>query len=189
MNRIILASKSPRRKEILEKAGINFIALASDKEENNLYIEDTKKVAIANADVKASDIAESYPDDIVVGADTIVVLENELFGKPKDPKDAKMMLERLSGKTHQVITGVAIIYQGQKILFSETSDVTFREIAEQEILDYIESKEPMDKAGAYAIQGIGAKFVLGYTNEIENIIGLPIHSLLEHLKEIKKGEK
>ena len=182
MKKLILASASLRRKELLERAGFRFEIVPShidetfDKQLN--YYENVMKTALK----KGEDIFQHHPDDVVLSADTIVVYQGEVFGKPRDRDDAKRMLQTLSGKEHQVITGVAIL-SGEGIdNFYIESLVRFNELTEEEIDDYISTGEPMDKAGAYAIQGIGKKLVSGYTGSFTNIVGLPIEDIENKLK-------
>ena len=179
---IILASNSPRRKELLEKNNIKFKVIVSNVDEtidNTLTVyENVKRLA----SLKALDVFKTNGDRIVLAADTIVVYKNEILGKPKDEADAYRMLRLLSGKTHEVITAVAVISNEQKLVEYEVSTVEFKEISDLEIFDYIKTKEPMDKAGSYAIQGVGSKFVLNYVGEFDNIVGLPMKLVKELLK-------
>ena len=180
--KIILASNSPRRKELLEKNNIDFKVIVSNVNETldeSLSVYDNvKRLAL----LKATDVFNLYRDEIVLAADTIVVYDNIILGKPKDEEDAFRMLKLLSGKTHEVITAVAVIYKDVKLVEYEVSKVEFRNITDLEILDYIKTKEPMDKAGSYAIQGIGSKFVLKHEGEFDNIVGLPINLVKKLLK-------
>ena len=180
--KIILASNSPRRKELLAAHNIDFVVKPSNVDE----VIDTKLSVYENvmnlAKIKGLDVYNKNPDEIVLAADTIVVYDNEILGKPIDEMDAFRMLRLLSGKTHEVITGVAVISKEKELLNYEVSKVTFKKITEEEILDYIKTREPMDKAGSYAIQGIGSKFVESYEGEFDNIVGLPMKLVKKMLK-------
>ena len=198
--RIILGSASPRRRELLEQIGISFEVRVSDKEEvyHSLIPEEiVKELALSKAKNVADDLREKQEqvkqisfdkknnvllDTIVIGADTIVVCDGEVFGKPKDNEDAERMLRKLSGKTHQVITGVALVAKDVKECFHEVTDVTFYDLEDEEIKRYAKSKEPHDKAGAYAIQGKGLTFVKKINGDFYNVVGLPMASLYKRLK-------
>ncbi|MGI6782489.1 MAG: Maf family protein [Acholeplasmataceae bacterium] len=182
----ILASTSPRRKEILEKAKIDFKIVASNYVEADLGIDNPYLLAEELAFGKALEVAKSYPNQIVIGADTIVVVEGEVIGKPKDFDDAFNILKKLSNHYQEVVTGVALIYNDKHWKFHAISEVIFRELNDQEIIDYINTGEPYDKAGAYAIQGKANDFVESFKGEIENIVGFPIKRFL---KEIRKFEQ
>ncbi len=174
--KLVLASKSPRRSDILNKFNYKFSVEPSDIDESmdksNTPISNVKMVALK----KALALGKRY-DEIILGVDTIVVIDNLILGKPKDYQDAKRMLKLLSGRSHQVISGVGIVFNDEIHNFAVTSNVYFREISDDEIDEYIKTEEPMDKAGSYAIQGIGSKFVLKYEGSLNNIIGLPIEDI------------
>ena len=178
---IILASNSPRRKELLEKNGISFVVQPSGVDE----VLDKKLTVYENvmnlAKLKAMDVYNKNKNETVLAADTIVVYNDEILGKPIDEMDAFRMLKLLSGKTHEVVTAVAVISSEKQSVEYEVSKVTFHKITEEEILEYIKTKEPMDKAGSYAIQGIGSKFVKSYEGEFDNIVGLPMKLVLKML--------
>ena len=180
---IILASNSPRRKELLELANIKFDIITKDTDEvldNKLSV--TKQIEQI-AYKKASAVATNYPDKIVIGADTVVVVDNTILGKPKDEQDAKRMIKLLSGKTHQVITAVSIIYNNNPFMFHEITDVTFYEMTDEEINNYIKLSSIYDKAGAYAIQGEAALYIKAINGDYYNVMGLPIARLVKYLKE------
>lgn len=184
--KIILASASPRRKELLISMGLEFEVIPSHVEEN-IENEPFSIELIENlAAEKAQDIAEKleFPA-VVIGSDTVVVIDNKVLGKPKDEKDAYNMLKMLSGNTHQVISAIALIdTETNKILKdSVISDVTFKQLSDEEINAYIKTKEPMDKAGAYAIQGLAGMFVKSITGCYSNIVGISVFKLAEMLKE------
>ncbi|EAX48114.1 maf protein [Thermosinus carboxydivorans Nor1] len=175
---IILASASPRRQELLRQVGCQFEVVVSDVIEDNEQSMAPAELAVTQATAKALDVATKVScDRIVVGADTIVVLEGQVYGKPVDADDARRMLTDLSGKEHQVITGVAVV-KGQNVWtdFAVTS-VRMRNLSAVEIERYIATGEPMDKAGAYAIQGKGALLVEGISGCYANVVGLPLVTL------------
>ncbi len=176
--KIILASASPRRKELLELIGLNFIIKPGNIEEKmdeNLSIsERVEKLALQ----KAEDIALSVQaESLVIGADTIVEIDGEILGKPKDKDDAKRMLNLLSGKNHNVITAVAFVPTSKNystVISYESTKVKFKELSDTEIDNYVNTGEPMDKAGAYAIQGLGVMIVEGIIGCYTNVVGLPV---------------
>ncbi|MEG0314670.1 MAG: Maf family protein [Erysipelotrichaceae bacterium] len=177
MKRIILASESPRRREILASTDFNFIAKGSTCEE---FIDLNLPIGKAVEDValkKAQNVQESFLGDVILGADTVVVIDDEVLGKPKDDEDAFNMLKKLSGKTHKVITGVAILSENKRDLFHVVSEVTFFDLDDDLINWYVGTSEPMDKAGSYAIQGKGALLVKAIKGDYFNIVGLPISSV------------
>lgn len=183
---IILASNSPRRKELLDLAKIKYNVIPANINEtlnNNLPV--TKQIEdIAYQKVKH--IKEKINNQIILGADTVVLIDNKILGKPHSKEHAKQMIELLSNKTHQVITGCCI-YNNKKdeyILFYEVTDVTFYEIPEEEIIKYIENPSIYDKAGAYAIQEDAAVFVKKINGDYYNIMGLPIAKVYHELKKI-----
>lgn len=181
---MILASASPRRRELLEQVGYTFKVVPSTVEEEMEH-GTPKEIVKHNALSKATDVACLHRDDIVIGADTIVVVDGQIFGKPKDAADACDMLLRLSGRTHQVMTGIAVV-QGKRIHNDVVvTDVTMRPYGIEEILDYIKTGEPMDKAGAYGIQGIGALLVEKIDGCYNNVVGLPIARLAEVLRQVR----
>jgi len=185
--KIILASASPRRKELLKSIGLEFDVIPSQIEEN-IDNENFSPELIENlACEKAQDIAEKtdYPA-IVIGSDTVVVIDNRILGKPHDENDAFDMLKMLSGKTHQVISAIAVIDTAEnKILKSHViSEVSFKELSDEDIKAYIKTKEPMDKAGAYAIQGYAGMFVKSITGCYSNIVGISVFRLAQMLKDM-----
>ncbi len=178
---IILASQSPRRKELLSYLVKQFEVIPSNIEENIPKGIKVSKIPEYLSKIKAVDIAEKYPEDTVIGADTCVILGNKILGKPKDKDDAFKMLSLLSGKKHKVITGCTVIKNKTLSSFSVTSTVKFCKITNSEIEEYIATKEPYDKAGSYAIQGKGGAFVLSIVGDYFNIVGLPIATLKQYL--------
>lgn len=181
MKKIILASSSPRRKELLTTAGIEFEIHV--KEVDETIPEGTFPVEAAKmtAAKKAAAVADDFKDCIVIGADTIVVANGRILGKPKDEADAKSMLRMLSGIEHEVITGVCIIRNGESDSFAQISKVKFYDLTDEEIISYVATKEPMDKAGAYGIQGLGCKLVEKIEGDYFNIVGLPVAEVCRRL--------
>lgn len=182
MKRLILASASPRRRELIKKVSADFECIAADVEETVPDGTETEMIPEHLASLKARKIAYTYPDAVVVGCDTIVIANGEMLGKPKDEKDAYRMLSMMSGIQHTVITGVCIINNGSENRFSEVSRVTFKELTDEKIREYISTGEPMDKAGAYGIQTRGSELVEKYEGDYYNIIGLPVDRLKKELE-------
>lgn len=183
--KIVLVSKSPRRKEILEKAGYEFEIRVQDADETlPCGIEPQKAVEIL-AEIKAKAVKRAK-NELVIGADTVVVLDGVILGKPKDEKDAFLMLKGLSGKEHKVFTGVCIVTNEKTVTFSEESTVKFESLTETQILEYIKTGEPMDKAGSYGIQGKASSFAKITEGSFYNVMGLPIETLNKKLLEIEK---
>ncbi|MEA4921637.1 MAG: nucleoside triphosphate pyrophosphatase [Clostridiaceae bacterium] len=180
---IILASQSPRRREILEKLVPEFIVCPSDSDEDIESCPPCEYV-VRLAERKARSVAEKYPLDTVVAADTIVCLEGVIMGKPYDEEDAKKSLKALSGRMHTVFTGVAVIHGGRLYKFCEGTNVFFRSLTESLISEYISSGEPMDKAGGYGIQGIGGRFVESIEGDFFNVMGLPLCTLSKLFEEL-----
>ena len=176
---LVLASASPRRQELLRNAGITFEVQPADIAEDPLPGESAKNCAERLAREKALAVARQRPHDFVLGADTVVVVDGQILGKPCDAADAARMLRLLSGREHQVITGVCLVVSGQssvasQTVASQTTSVTMSEITEKEIADYVASGEPMDKAGAYAIQGIASRWIPRIEGDYCNVVGLPV---------------
>jgi septum formation protein len=184
MREIILASASPRRKEILQKTGIPFIVEESSYEENNGASLEPAEVALRNSIGKAADIAAKHSDALIISADTIVALGRTIFGKPKNRLNAAEMLTRLSGKTHTVITAFTVLdtATGKRISKPVESKVFFRKLSGEEIDAYIKTGEPMDKAGSYGVQGLGAAIVRRIEGDFFNVMGLPLCELVSVLK-------
>jgi septum formation protein len=180
---LVLASASPRRQELLRSAGIAFEAQPAHIAEDPLPGESAKACAERLARDKALAIARQRPQDVVLGADTVVVVDGQLLGKPSDAADAARMLRTLSGRVHQVITGVCIVVSGHCEVASEATSVTMSEISEKEIADYVASGEPMDKAGAYAIQGIASRWIPRIEGDYSNVVGLPVALVWRMLRE------
>lgn len=193
--KVILASASPRRKELLQLLEIPFEIIKSTVEEK---ITKTIPYEVVEelSEQKAMDVFMTVKKEmedknslseafLVIGSDTVVAIDGMILGKPKDEEDAFQMLKRLSGKSHQVYTGVTLIkYDGEKQsknVFHEKTEVVFQKMSDKEILDYIATKEPMDKAGSYGIQGFGAKFVKEIHGDYFNVVGLPVSRVYKEL--------
>jgi len=181
---LILASSSPRRRELLAAAGIAFTAQPADIDETHRPGESPIAFTLRLAREKAEAIARKDPGATILGADTIVVCDEEILGKPADEADAARMLKKLSGRAHQVVTGVALLSTRGLDARTETTTVTMRAISDEEIAAYIATGEPMDKAGAYGIQGGAAAFVARIAGDYTNIVGLPIALVQEMLSRI-----
>lgn len=178
---LILASASPRRRELMELLGIDFKVIPSTVDERiDPSLCATEQVMML-ARSKAADISRNYQSDIVIGADTLVFLDGKPLGKPVDNDSARKMLVNLSGRTHSVFTGVAIAQKGTMSCFAEETIVDFFSLSSEEINKYVDTGEPLDKAGAYAIQQRGALFVKGIRGDYFNVMGLPIARLSREL--------
>ncbi len=183
MKRIVLASASPRRRELIRLISDNVLCVPSGEDETLPDGISASKVPLYLARLKAESVANAYPDSIVIGSDTVVILGEEILSKPESEQDAFLKLSTLSGKTHKVVTACCII-DGEKVrAFSEETQVEFYELTPLEIEEYIKTGEPMDKAGAYGIQGRGSLFVKGITGDYFNVVGLPVARLKRELKE------
>jgi septum formation protein len=189
---IVLASASPRRQELLRNAGISFTVQPADINETPLTGESPVHCAERLAREKALAVSQTNPDQWVLGADTIVVVDDAILGKPCDAEDAARMLRLLSGRTHAVITGVCVVEpaaSGQSPVAStintssETTLVTFCEVSEDKIREYVATGEPMDKAGAYAIQGIASRWIPRIEGDYSNVVGLPMALVYRMLRE------
>ncbi|GBF09992.1 MULTISPECIES: Maf family protein [Tepidibacillus] len=185
MEKIILASSSPRRREILELIGISFLVHPSDVDESYNESNSPEDIVKQLATRKAMDIASYYQEGIIIGADTIVVLDGQILGKPKDEEDAFQMLNRLQGRSHQVFSGVAVVdAKTREVKASyQMTKVYMDPLSEEEIRLYIATKEPMDKAGSYGIQGFGAIFIEKIEGDYFNVVGLPVALLSTLLKD------
>lgn len=184
---IILASASPRRRELLHQLGLTFEIRPARGDESVPEGLTPDQIVQTLAYAKAYEIRQQTEDMasyLIIGADTIVVHEGRVLGKPLNRKDAEDMLHELSGATHQVYTGVALISSEWEVRFSEKTDVTFYPMSDDEIHEYVMSGEPMDKAGAYGIQGLGGRFVKEIHGDYNNVVGLPIARLYQVLKEL-----
>lgn len=208
--RLVLASASPRRRELLSQIGLEFTVMPSTKEENAktteagaLVQELSRQKAVdiweqlsggqgQNPDADQEQISEETQEPnlngkrqtelLVIGADTVVCCEGKILGKPHSREAAAEMLTALQGRSHEVYTGVTLYSQSETVTFFECTQVEFYPMTEVEISEYIDSKEPMDKAGAYGIQGLGARFVKGIRGDYNNVVGLPVGRLYQELK-------
>lgn len=187
--KIVLASKSPRRKELLSLLDLDFKIMTADIDETmNSSLPVTDEVARLSFE-KASAVALLVDkDNVIISADTVVELGGIVMGKPKDTIDAAHMLKSLSGKSHNVLTGVTVMQGNKHITKTVTTTVNFRELSDDEINAYIETREPMDKAGAYGIQGRASKFVSGIVGDYFNVVGLPLCTLSLMLKELNQED-
>jgi septum formation protein len=178
---LILASASPRRHELLLAAGIPHLVRPSSVPEERLPGEPPSEFVKRLAQEKARAVP-CEAEHIVLGADTVVCLGNEVFGKPVDDEDARRMLQRLSGREHSVYTGICILRDGRCIADVARTGVQFAELSSKEIEEYVRTGEPRDKAGAYAIQGLASKFVSSITGCYHNVVGLPVSLVYRYLK-------
>jgi septum formation protein len=180
---LILASASPRRAELLSAAGIPFEAVHANANEAPLDQELAEDHVRRLAQAKAGAVASRRPGSTVLGADTVVVLDGRILGKPRDERDAAAMLRTLSGREHLVVTGVALIRNGAARVEVAATRVRMSSLTDQDIEWYVESGEPMDKAGAYAIQGLASRFVDSITGSYSNVVGLPVALVWRMLRE------
>ncbi|MEP7116368.1 MAG: Maf family protein [Acidobacteriota bacterium] len=179
----VLASASPRRAELLGAAGFVFTVAPADIDETPLTGEPADRYVLRLAESKARAVAAGRPDQAVLAADTTVVVDGDILAKPLDAADAAAMLRRLQGRAHEVLTGVALVAPGFARVVLDTTRVTFAPMSEADIAVYVATGEPMDKAGAYGIQGWAARFVTRVDGSYSNVVGLPlavVHSLFEH---------
>ncbi|MGM9537934.1 MAG: Maf family protein [Candidatus Onthomonas sp.] len=184
MGRIILASQSPRRRELLTQMGITDFVICPAKGEEDMGAHlPPDRLSEALALAKAREVAaQAGPEDIVIAADTIVTLDHQVLGKPRSREEAVSMLETLSGRHHVVYTGLAVLRGGEVVSGHEATEVRFRPLSREEIAAYVATGEPMDKAGAYGIQGRGALLVEGIVGDYFNVMGLPVCKLGQILK-------
>lgn len=182
--RVILASASPRRKELLQHLIPHFDIISADVDETPLADESPERLVARLAEAKATKVAAHHPDKLVIGADTIVTFGDQIFGKPENQNDSIRMLSMLSSQTHQVITAVAFRYQNKSFVEQVKTQVTFACLNEQDMCNYWQSGEPQDKAGSYAIQGIGGQFVKSITGSHSNVVGLPLYETKVMLNKI-----
>lgn len=191
MAAIYLASGSPRRQELLTQLGVDFERIVTDVEERRQPQESAQRYVVRLARDKAqAGVAQAQRDLPVLGADTIVILNGDVLEKPSSTQDAMAMLQRLSGQTHQVMTAVAIADRRQIVDCLVVTEVTFRVLSQQDIADYVSSGEPMDKAGAYGIQGRGGCFVRKINGSYHAVVGLPLvetYELLSNFNSLREG--
>lgn len=182
----VLASSSPRRRELLHNAGIVFSVDAAEIDETRQPYEQPLAYAVRLARTKAETVLERHPDALVLGADTIVVLDNDVLGKPLDVQDAQSILKRLRGRTHEVITAVALAGRSGTREHQERTQVVFGKMNDAEIEAYAATGEPMDKAGAYAIQGHASKWIQRIEGDYFNVVGLPVAAVWRMLQAAAK---
>ena len=184
---LVLASKSPRRRYLLEQAGLSFSVVPSNIDESRIPLSPAETYVKVLAKAKAGDVSRKHSNSWVIGADTIVLIDDIILGKPGSKAEAYGMLRRLNGQTHKVITGYTICCAANKRSFSETviTEVLFKNLTKEEIKWYINTGEPFDKAGAYAIQGLGTFLVKSINGSYTNVVGLPVCEVIEFL--IKEG--
>jgi septum formation protein len=182
-NRLILASRSPRRYELLKQVGLDVDVIPSRIEENFIKEEPPRKHVLRLAEAKALDIGNQYPDCWVIAADTIVYVDHSILGKPKDREEAMKMLRRLSGKEHQVLTGFSVrhVERGKGDQEAVQTAVNVKKLTQPEMEWYVKTGEPFDKAGGYAIQGIGSFMVESIRGSYTNVVGLPLCELIQML--------
>jgi len=180
---LILASASPRRAELLRQLAPDFQIIPSDAAEVAPEHLSPREICLLNAHRKSRAVAKKIPDALVLGADTLVFLEREIFGKPRDLAEAESMLNRLQGRTHQVVTGVCLLHlrAHRESIFADTTDVTFQPLTADQIGRYLSKINPLDKAGAYAIQDHGELIVAEISGSFSNVVGLPMERLGEEL--------
>jgi septum formation protein len=187
MPKIILASASPRRIKLLKKIIRKFRIIPSRVQESEISARTPEAFAVKAAIAKAEDVALKHRNAIVIGADTIVVLGKKILGKPKNKKEAIAMLESLAGRTHKVITGIAVINSEtfEKYADYEVTEIKMKKVADKEIIDYVRSGKPMDKAGSYGVQEIEGIFIDKINGDYNNVVGLPVTKLKKLLQKIK----
>ncbi|MBQ4521696.1 MAG: septum formation inhibitor Maf [Lachnospiraceae bacterium] len=184
MIKIVLASKSPRRSELLHQMGLEFEILPSNLPEQ-ITKEKPEEIVMELSLQKAREVAEKCQEALIIGADTIVVCYGEIMGKPKNETEAMAMLEKLSGHQHQVLTGVTLIKnQTEEVTFFEETKVNVAKLSKEEISAYVATKDCLDKAGAYGIQGEFAKFITGIEGDYNNVVGFPIARTYQELKKM-----
>ncbi len=184
VTKLVLASSSPRREELLKRLDLNFTIVPSKINENELSGLSPEILVQEIARAKAEEVAELVEDTVIIAADTVVVKDEKIIGKPKDKDDARKMLEYLQGKTHKVYSGIAVLSttSGKTLVDVDYTDVYIRSMDEREINEYIATGEPLDKAGSYGIQGFGGIFIEKINGSYFTVMGLPIHKLALMLK-------
>ena len=182
MKRIVLASKSPRRRELFSLITENFISVEADIDETKYRALKAEEQVISLAEDKCLYTANLYPDCVVIGCDTLVELNDEAMGKPKDREDAFRMVKALSGNTHTVYTGVCINFIDEIVRFYVKTEVTFTTMSEEEVAEYVSTGESDDKAGAYGMQGKASRYITGIKGDYFNVIGLPVSMIYMQLR-------
>ncbi len=183
MKPFVLASQSPRRKQLLEQAGLSFRIIPSEVEEIVKDTDTPEEVVASLSHQKATDVFSRHSDQLILGADTIVAIDDKILGKPVNKQEAKEMLQQLSGRDHYVLTGVTLLSETKEMTFVEKTHVQFYPLTSEEITDYIDSGEPFDKAGGYGIQGLGSTLVEKINGDYFTIVGLPIAKVVRALKQ------
>lgn len=184
--KIILASASPRRRELLAQIGLDFQVLVSEVEEKvntDIPYLVVEQLSAQKAQAVAQKLEKEEPA-LVIGADTIVACDGQILGKPRDKEEAVQMLRKLNGRSHQVYTGVTLIFGDKIKTFYEATEVEFYPMTEEEIGAYVETPDPLDKAGAYGIQGFCARYIKGITGDYNNVVGLPVGRLYQEMKRL-----
>nr|NJM04707.1 septum formation inhibitor Maf [Desulfobacula sp.] len=187
LEKLLLASRSPRRKELLEQTGIELEILPSDIDEEDIPIKNPVEYVKTLSFMKAEKVSTAYPDSWILGADTIVVIRDQILGKPESEHQAMEMLRLLSDREHLVFTGFCIMNQHKQALIKTAVEtrVWFKSLSDQEIRWYVSTREPFDKAGGYGIQGLGAFLVRKISGSYSNVVGLPVCEVVEALMELK----
>lgn len=187
--KLVLASASPRREEILKQLNLKFTIVPSKIDENSFKIDDPVELVKTLAEEKAKSVSKLVEDAVVIAADTVVVHDDQILGKPDGKLEAKKMLKKLSSNQHQIITGLAVLnsQSGESHVDFNITDVKIKALSEREINNYVETGEPLGKAGAYAIQGLGGLFVEEIRGSYYSVMGLPIHQLAELLDKFNYG--
>jgi septum formation protein len=185
--RLVLASASPRRADLLRSAGLDFSVLPGHVDESRFAGEPAAEYVARVATSKARAVASIHPGDMVLAADTAVVLDGDVLGKPEDAADAARMLRRLSGRAHVVLTGVTLLAPNGEVSFVDATRVWLAPLSEDDIAWYVASGEPMDKAGAYAVQGLASRFVVRIDGSYANVVGLPVARVAAALKALEGG--
>ena len=180
--KLILASGSPRRRDMLTAAGLDFEIVVSPAEEIHDLEMPLHTLCEANAELKALAVSPDYPDAVVIGADTLVYIDQTPLGKPRDETDARAMLTRLSGRASQVCTGVCLVQGGRSVCFHEITEVLFKALTPELIDEYMSKVDVMDKAGAYAVQEHGDLIISEVRGDYDNVVGLPVKKLIDALK-------
>ncbi len=184
--KVILASKSPRRKEILESLGVKFDIIVADADESS-DIKDPEKLVMTLAARKGRAVIEKLGDEtsdkLIIASDTLVYADGEFLGKPRDRADAEQMIRKLSGDEHYVVSGIYVYYNGHEECAAAKTKVIFDEMTDGEISAYLDTDEPYDKAGAYAIQGLASAYIQGIDGDYFNVVGLPVNTLYRTLRE------
>jgi len=186
-HRLILASRSPRRRDLLNQAGLTFTVIPSTVDERAVAVASPEEHVRLLAEAKAGEVAQRFPESWVIGADTVVLVNKTVLGKPRTQSEARYMLEALSGKTHRVLTGYCICCKNAKRSFSRTVEtkVTFKPLTDTEMDWYVSTREPFDKAGGYAAQGLGTFLIKRVEGSYTNVVGLPVCEVVDYL--VKQG--